>query len=115
MVNSEGLPMLTGPVKSSGEAMSRIMRFHQIVHVTEGTGLCAVAVNGDGLVPQRLHDEVGHHPAVMGQHSGTIGIEDAAHLHGQAVLPPVREEQRLGAALALVIAGADADGADAAR
>ena len=38
-----------------------------------------------------------------------VGVEDARHLDLQPVLAVVIEEQRLGAALAFVVAGADAD------
>jgi len=45
-------------------------------------------------------------------HPRAIGIEDASDLHIQPVLAVVIEEQRFGAALALVIAAADADRID---
>ena len=54
---------------------------------------------------QRLDDEIGHHAPVVGVHARSISIEDAHNLDAQAVLAPVVEEQRLGAALALVVAG----------
>jgi len=47
-------------------------------------------------------------------HARAVGVEDARHLDRQAVLPPVVEEQGLGAALAFVVAGAEADGIDIA-
>ena len=47
-------------------------------------------------------------------HARTIGVEDPHHLDAQLVLPVVVEEQRLGAALAFVIAGARADWIDVA-
>ena len=86
----------------------------QVVHVAEGAGLAAVAVDGDRLVLQGLHDEVGHHPAVVGVHVGAVGVEDAGHLDPEFVLAVVVEEQGLGAAFALVVAGAEADGIDMA-
>ena len=42
--------------------------------------------------------------------AGAIGVEDARHLDPEPVLAAVVEEQRLGAALALVVARARADG-----
>jgi len=43
-------------------------------------------------------------------HPGTVGVEDAADLDRNVGLPPVGKEHGLGAALALVVAGADAVG-----
>ena len=63
---------------------------------------------------QRLHDEVRHHAAVVRVHARAVGVEDAHHLDAQLVLAVVVEEQRLGAALAFVVAAADADRVDAA-
>ena len=86
----------------------------QVIHVAEGTGLGAVAVNGDWFVLQGLHDEVGNHPAVVGVHIGAVGVEDAGHLDAQVVLTAVVEEQGFGAPLALVVARANAVGVDPA-
>src|ERR1700730_1360154 len=47
-------------------------------------------------------------------HPGPIGIEDAHHLNGGLVLPVIVEEQRLGAAFALVVAGTRAERVDVA-
>ena len=63
---------------------------------------------------QRLDDEVRHHAAVVGMHARAVGVEDARDLDAQLVLAVVVEEQRLGAALALVVAGARADRIDVA-
>jgi hypothetical protein len=81
----------------------------EVVHVAEGARLRAVPVQRDGLVAQRLHDEVGYHPPIVRVHAQAVGIEDARHLDAQPVLAPVVEEQRLGAPLPLVVAGADAN------
>ncbi len=47
-------------------------------------------------------------------HARAVGVEDASDLDAQVVLTAVIEEQGFGAALALVIAGAGADGVDVA-
>jgi hypothetical protein len=47
-------------------------------------------------------------------HARTVGVEDARDLDAQLMLPPVVDEQRFGTALALVVAGADADRIDVA-
>ena len=67
-----------------------------------------------GSFLQRLDDEVGDDPAVVGVHARAVGVEDAGDLDAQAVLAAVVEEQGLGAALAFVVAGAEADGVDVA-
>ncbi len=86
----------------------------QIVDVAERAGLVALAVDRDRLAGQRLHDEVRHHAPVLRVHPGAVGVEDARHLDADLVLAQVVEEERLGAALALVVAGARADGVRAA-
>src|SRR5204863_716901 len=47
----------------------------QVVHVAEGPGLSAVAVDGERLSAQRLDDEVRHHAAVVRPHAGTVRVE----------------------------------------
>ena len=86
----------------------------QIVDIAEGARLAAVAIDGDRLVEQRLYDEVRHHAPVLAVHARTIGVEDARHLDRHAGLAVIVEEQRLGGALALVVAGARADRVDVA-
>ena len=86
----------------------------QVVDIAERTGLLSFAIDGDRLVLQGLHDEVRHHPAVVGVHPRAVGIEDPADLDPQFVLAVVVEEQGFGTALALVIAGAGAGGVDVA-
>jgi len=71
--------------------------------------LSTIAVEGDGLVAQGLDDEVGDHAVVVGVHARAVGVEDACHLDVHAVLAAVVEEQRLGAALAFVVARARAN------
>ena len=57
-----------------------------------------------GLLPQRLHDEVRNDAPVVGVHARPISVEYARDLDLEAVLAVVIEEQRLGAALAFIIA-----------
>ena len=84
----------------------------QVIDIAERPRLLAVAEDGDVLIAQRLHDEARHHATVIGVGARTIGVEDADDLDRQAMLPPIVEEQRLGAALALVIARARSDRID---
>ncbi len=111
---STGLPRLTGPVMSSGAAISAHKPVDQIVDIAEGAGLGAVAVEGDRLVLQRLDDEVGDDAAVIGVHARPVGVEDAGDADLQIVLAVIVEEQGLGAALAFVVAGARPDRVDVA-
>ena len=114
IVNSPGLPRLTGPVTSSSARHQPDEALDQIVDVAEGAGLRAVAIDRDVVARQRLHDEVRDHAAVLGMHARAIGVEDARHLDLEPMLAVIIEEQRLGAALALVVAGARTDRIDVA-
>ena len=87
---------------------------HQVRDVAERAGLCAVAVDGDGLAPQGLGDEVRHDAAVVRVAARAVGVEDADDPGVHAVLPHVDHGQGLGKALALVVAAPDADGVDVA-
>jgi len=78
-------------------------------NVAEGAGLPAGPENRDVPAGERLHDEVADDPAVVGVHARPVGVEDPHHPDVQPVLTVVVEEQRLGAARALVVAGARAD------
>ena len=86
----------------------------QVVDVAERAGLAAVAVQRDVLAAQRLDDEVRHHAAIVRMHPRPVGVEDARHLDARLVLAEIVEEQRLGAALALIVAGARAQRIDVA-
>ena len=113
IVSSLGLPRFIGPVTSSGRFHQPHERVDHVVDVTERTRLPAVAEDRDRLVAQRLDDESGDHAAVGRMHVGAVGVEDARDLDPQPVLAVIVEEQRLGAALSLVVAGALADRVDA--
>ena len=114
MLNSTGLPRLTGPVTVVARAHQPDQALDQLVDVAERARLAAVAVEGDVPARERLDDEVGDHPAVVGVHARPVGVEDPRHLDLQPVLAVIVEEQGLGAALALVVAGARAQRVDVA-
>ena len=86
----------------------------EVADILEGTRLLTVAVDGEVFAAQGLHHEVGDHPSVADRHAGTVGVEDTDDLGADTVQAVVVEEERLGAALALVVAGAQADGVDIA-
>src|SRR4029453_10967460 len=77
----------------------------EVVDVAKGARLLPLPVDGDRLVIQRLHDEVGHHTPVIRMHARAISIENACDFYVQIVLAKIVEEQSLCAALALVVAG----------
>ena len=110
--------MRVADVHRPGEVGRRVHQPHhgvdEVVDVAERARLLAVAVDGDRLAAQRLDDEVADHAAVVRVHARAVGVEDAHHLDAEAVLAVVVEEQRLRAALALVVAGAHADRVDVA-
>src|SRR4029077_18474020 len=98
-------------IDRTGEIIRRVVHqtqpaIDQVVDVAEGAGLHAVAVDRDVFALERLNDEVRHPAAAVGGHARPVGVEDTRHLDAQFVLAVVVEEQRFGAALALVVAGA---------
>mmetsp|Transcript_23727 Transcript_23727/g.67373 ORF Transcript_23727/g.67373 Transcript_23727/m.67373 type:complete len:366 (+) Transcript_23727:722-1819(+) len=84
--------------------------FDEVVHKAKRPGLRAVAVDGDILALDRLHDKVGHHAAVVRVHARPISVENPDDANVHIVLSVVVEEERLGSALAFVVAGAHANG-----
>jgi hypothetical protein len=84
----------------------------KIVDVAERSRLRTIAVDRQRLFLERLDDEVRDNAAVVLEHARPIGIEDARDLDRQLVDAMIVEEQRLGAALALVVARANADRID---
>ena len=85
-----------------------------VVDVAERPRLLAVAVHRERLAPHRLHEEVRHHPPVGGPQPRTVGVEDAHDAHVEVVAAVVRERERLGEALRLVVDAARADRVDVA-
>ena len=101
--------------ESAGLVINANEPLDQVVDVTERAGLTAVAVDRDRLALQRLHDEIRDDTAVVGMHARAIGIEDPGDFDFEFVLAAIIEEQRFGAALALIVAGARADRIDVAQ
>ncbi len=84
----------------------------EVVDVAEATCLTAVAIHREGLVAQRLHDEVAHDASIVWIHPRAVRIEDA-HDAGIDVATAVKvHHEALGGALAFVVASAGADGID---
>ena len=79
----------------------------QVIDVAERPCLPAVPIDGDRLAAQRLYDEIRHHPPVVWMHPRPVGVENPRHLDAHLVLAQIIEKQRLGAALALIVAGRD--------
>src|SRR6202022_3793255 len=70
------------------------------------------AKDRDGLLRQSLDDEIGHHATVIWMHARTIGVEYSRDLDALLMLPVIIEKERFGAALSLVITGAQANRID---
>ena len=86
----------------------------EVVYVAEGAGLLAFAEDGDGFAFKGLEDEVGDDAAVVEGHAGAVGVEDADDADVYFVLAVVVHHEGFGHPFAFVVAGAGADGVDAA-
>ena len=103
---------MTGPVSSFGDLHQPHEAVDQIVDVAKRARLASIAIDGNRLPLQGLHDEIRHDAPVVGVHARPVGVEDARDLDLEFMLAMIIEEQRLGAALAFIIAGARADRID---
>src|SRR5690606_31965749 len=77
----------------------------KVVDVAEGPRLAAIAIDRDRLAQQCLYDEIRHDATVLAMHARAVGVEYAHDLDRHALLAVIVEEQRLGCALSLVVAG----------
>ena len=93
IVNSFGLPRLTGPVELRRALHQAHEAFDQIVDVAEGARLAAVAIDRDRLALQGLDDEVRDHAPVVRMHARPVGVEDPRDLDLELVLAAIVEEQ----------------------
>lgn len=82
------------------------------MYILETPRLGSIPIHRDILSLERLHDKVGHHTAVGGVHTWAISVEDAHDADGDGVLAGEGVGEGFGYALALVVAGAWADGVD---
>ena len=99
--------MLTGPAwAENGE---REDAPDGVVDVADRPGLRAVAGHGQRPAGERLTDERGDGPAVVGAHPGAVGVEDPDDAGVGALRRPVRRRQRLAEPLGLVVDAARAD------
>ena len=112
MVRSSGFPMLTGPTSEESRRASEAPDL--VLDEAEAPRLAAVPVHGQGLAPQRLHDEVGDDAAVAGGQPRPVRVEDAHDAHVDAVRPVHGHGQALGEALGLVVDAARPGGVDVA-
>src|SRR5205807_3691118 len=76
---------------------------NQIIDITEGAGLRAVAIDGDVTAKQRLYNEIRDHPPVVRVHTRAISIEDPSDLDLQLMLPPIVKKQCFCTALSFII------------
>jgi len=87
MVNSDGLPILTG--KCSGDRASRRKAVYFITGVAEATGLAAVAVDRQVFSSQGLFYEIRNNAAVIELHARPVSVEDpydsSVHVVGSVI------------------------------
>ena len=81
----------------------------EIGDVAERSRLRAVAVQRERLTLERLHHEVGNHPAVLRPHPRSVRVEDAHDARIDPVIAVVGHRHRLGEPLRLVVHAARAD------
>ena len=81
----------------------------EVIHIAEGSGLLAVAINCDIFVLEGLNNEIGNYASIIRQHSRPVGIENANDPDIDAVLTVVIEKEGFSAALSFIIAGAGTD------
>ena len=84
-----------------------------IFNIQPITYLLTITINRDVLTFERLNNEIAHHATIVRMHTGAIGVENAHHFDFKLMLAPIIEEERFGAAFALIIATANADGVHA--
>ena len=104
--------MFTGPT-SSPSSSARNPRTSSL-DVAEAPGLVAVAVDRERFAAQRLHDEVRHHPPVVGLHPRPVGVEDPHDAHVEATRAVVRHRDRFSESFGLVVDAANTDRVDVA-
>ena len=105
-VISAGLPRLTAPWRSRLQRHEFAQAIDEIGNEAERPGLLSRAVDGQVFVRERLCDDVGHHPAIIGPHAWAVRVEYARHPHSGAARPAKIERERLRRALAFVVTGA---------
>src|SRR5258707_6053431 len=99
MVNSSGFPRFTGPTVSSFVSQPD-QTLDEVVDIAERTRLHAVAIDGDVLVSECLHNKIRHHAAIVRVHTRAVCIKDTCHLDAQLVLAVIIAEQPFSTTLA---------------
>ncbi|GFP24534.1 hypothetical protein HKBW3S09_02001, partial [Candidatus Hakubella thermalkaliphila] len=77
---------------------------HQVINITETSGLAAIAIDGDGVVTETLGYEIGDNPAIIEPNARTVGVKDADNSEGQLVLMVIGHGQGFGEPLSFIIA-----------
>src|SRR5205807_1820559 len=99
-----GIPQIDRPSEIIRRIHQPEQRVDEVIDVAKGTRLLTLAVNGDGLAPQGLDDEIRYDSAIVRVHSRTISVENPGHLDSQLMLAVIIEKQRFCAALSFVVA-----------
>lgn len=88
---------MAGVAQTNGARHLRLLRqqaqesIDEVVEEAEGPRLGALAVDRDGLAPQRLDNEARHNASVGVVLAGAVGAKDPSNLDLEAVLAVVRE------------------------
>ena len=86
----------------------------QIVDILKAARLLPLAVDRQRLAFERLHDEIGHYPAVADAHARPVGVKNAHDPRVETVKPMIRHGHRFGKSFGLVVNAARSDGIDVA-
>ncbi|MBT9170957.1 MAG: hypothetical protein DDT18_01314 [Actinobacteria bacterium] len=101
--NLKGITQVHNLIDGLFLANSQQNPLHQIINITETSGLAAVAIDGDGLVTETLGYEIGDNPAIIEPHARTVGVKDADNSEGQLVLMVIGHGQGFGEPLSFII------------
>lgn len=114
--NSEfsGVSQIDRPEKACFIIHHPYHAFNEIVDVLERSRLFPFPVDGDGIAPQRLADEVGYDPAVVRVHERTVCVENADDADVRSFMAMVIEHEAFRATLSLIVACSDSNGVDVA-
>jgi len=75
-----------------------------VIDEAEGSGLGAVAEDCKWFISKGLQDEIADDAAIVGAHTGAVGVEDAGYADIDAVFAVVIEHEGFGDAFAFVVA-----------
>lgn len=78
--------------------------FDEVVDIAKRAGLGTIPIDSERLIVERLHDEIGDNAAIVGVHTGSVGVENAGKADGNLVGSMVVKKERLCTPLAFIVA-----------